>query len=78
MRRAVAKAVAKGLSNPVTLNELVSAGVANVSLDELLDAGDLLSIGDAFAEFDSDDLVGYSIPTESMRTSAGAMVRAPA
>ena len=42
VRRAVAKAVSEGLSNPITLNELVSAGVANVSLDEHLDAGDLL------------------------------------
>ena len=49
VRRAVAKAVDKGLTNPVTLNELVSAGVANVSLDEHLDAGDLLAIGEAFA-----------------------------
>ena len=42
VRRAVAKAVSQGLSNPITLNDLVSAGVANVSLDEHLDAGDLL------------------------------------
>ncbi len=77
VRRAVAKAVGEGLTNPATLNELVSAGVANVSLDEKLDAGDLLSIGSAFAKFDSDDLVGYSIPTESMTTSAGAMVELP-
>ena len=43
VRRAVAKAVSEGLTNPITLNELVSAGVANVSLDEHLDAGDLLA-----------------------------------
>ncbi len=77
VRRAVAKAVGEGLSNPVVLNDLVSAGVANVSLDKLLDAGDLLSIGRAFAEFDSDDLVGYSIPTEPLTTSAGAQVELP-
>lgn len=77
VRRAVAKAVNEGLSNPVTLNELVSAGVANVSLDELLGAGELLSIGRAFAEFDSDELVSYSIPSEPMRTSAGAQVQLP-
>lgn len=77
VRRAVAKAVAQGLSNPVTLNELVSAGVANVSLDDALDASDLLSVGSAFAHFDSDDLIGYSIPTESMTTSAGALVELP-
>jgi LCP family protein required for cell wall assembly len=77
VRRAVAKAVGQGLSNPVTLNKLVSAGVANVSLDELLDAGDLLSLGRAFAEYDSDDLIGYSIPSEQMTTSGGADVQIP-
>jgi hypothetical protein len=77
VRRAVAKAVNQGLSNPVTLNELVSAGVANVRLDKQLDAGDLLSLGSAFSEYDSDDLVGYSIPTSPLRTSGGALVELP-
>src|SRR5690606_32468233 len=45
VRRAVAKAVGKGLTNPVTLNELVSAGVQNVRLDKHLDASDLLDLG---------------------------------
>jgi LCP family protein required for cell wall assembly len=77
VRRAIDKAVSKGLRNPITLNELVSAGVANVSLDENLDAGDLLAIGEAFADYDSEDLVGYSIPSEPMRTSVGAQVQLP-
>lgn len=77
IRRAVSKAVSKGLSNPVTLNELVSAGVANVRLDKGMSAGDLLAIGRAFANFDSDDLIGYSIPSEPYRTGAGAQVELP-
>jgi LCP family protein required for cell wall assembly len=77
VRRAIAKAVNEGLSNPVTLNRLVSAGVANVTLDELLDAGDLISMGGEFADYDSDDLVGYSFPSEPMETSAGALVELP-
>jgi LCP family protein required for cell wall assembly len=77
VRRSIDKAVAKGLHNPITLNELVSAGVANVSLDEKLDAGDLLAIGQAFSDYDSDDLKTYSIPSEPMRTSAGAQVQLP-
>ncbi len=71
IRRAVAKAVGKGLTNPVTLNELVSAGVDNVRLDELLDASDLLDLGRRFASFDADTLIGYSLPTEPYYTSAG-------
>ncbi len=77
VRRAVAKAVAQGLRSPVTLNNLVSAGVANVTLDEVLDAGDLLSIGQSFAEFDSDELIGFSIPSEPTVTSGGADVELP-
>jgi LCP family protein required for cell wall assembly len=77
VRRAIDKAVGEGLTNPATLNELVSAGVANVSLDEYLEASDLLSIGRAFARFDSDDLVTYSIPSDPLITSAGAQVEIP-
>jgi LCP family protein required for cell wall assembly len=77
IRRAIAKAVGKGLSNPATLNELVSAGVANVTLDELLDARDLIDMGSTFADFDPDDLVGYSFPSDPMTTSAGAQVELP-
>ncbi|MFP5254225.1 MAG: LCP family protein [Acidimicrobiia bacterium] len=71
VRRAVAKAVSRGLTNPVTLNEMVSAGVENVRLDELLDASDLLDLGRRFASFDADTLIGYSLPTEPYTTSAG-------
>lgn len=71
IRRAVAKAVSKGLTNPVTLNEMVSAGVENVRLDELLDTSDLLDLGRRFASFDADTLIGYSLPTEPYNTSAG-------
>ena len=39
IRSAISKAVGKGLTNPVTLNELVSAGVENVRLALQLDAG---------------------------------------
>ena len=71
VRRAVSKAVSRGLTNPVTLNEMVSAGVENVRLDEHLDASDLLALGRRFASFDADTLLGYSVPTEPYTTSAG-------
>ena len=77
IRRAVHKAVSKGLGNPMTLNELVSAGVANVRLDGAFSTGDILSLGKQFAEYDADDLVGYSIPSEGSRTSSGAAVQLP-
>jgi LCP family protein required for cell wall assembly len=75
IRSAVSKAVSKGLSNPATLNELVSAGVENVRLDHGLDASDLLALGRRFSGFDSESLVGFSIPSEGFRTSSGAAVQ---
>jgi hypothetical protein len=77
IRSAVSKAVGQGLSNPVTLNQLVSAGVDNVRLDAHLDAGDLLDLGRQFASFDAKELVGYSIPSEQHRTAGGAQVELP-
>lgn len=77
IRRAVSEAVSQGLTNPVTLNQLVSAGVENVRLDPGLSAGDLLDLGRQFASFDSKELVGYSIPSEGFRTSGGAAVQRP-
>lgn len=71
IRSAVAKAVGEGLTNPLTLNQLVSAGVENVRLDRRLDAGDLIGLGRRFSAFNAQDLVGYSIPTEPRTTSRG-------
>jgi LCP family protein required for cell wall assembly len=71
IRSAVAKAVGEGLTNPLTLNQLVSAGVENVRLDRHLDAADLIALGRRFSAFDAKDLVGYSIPTEPRTTSRG-------
>jgi len=78
IRRAVSKAVSKGLTNPATLNDLVSAGVDNLRIDHALSVGDLLALGRKFASFDSRDLVGYSVPSTSYRTSGGAAVQVPA
>ncbi|HJR26560.1 MAG TPA: LCP family protein [Acidimicrobiales bacterium] len=77
IRRAVDKAVAQGLGNPLTLNRLVSAGVENVRLDEHLDASALIALGQKFRSFDSKELIAYTIPTESHTTSSGAAVQLP-
>lgn len=77
IRRAIHKAVGKGLTNPATLNQLVSAGVENVRLDHNLSAGDLLGLGRQFANFNSQELLGYSVPSEGFRTAGGAAVQRP-
>ncbi|HUW01530.1 MAG TPA: LCP family protein [Acidimicrobiales bacterium] len=74
IRQAVGKALSKGLTNPVRLNELVGVGVDNVGLDPGLGATDLLSFGRRFASFDESTLHTYTPVVVPFRTSAGASV----
>jgi LCP family protein required for cell wall assembly len=67
IRKAISKAVSKGLTNPATLNQLVNVGVEHVGLDPTLDAGDLLALGRRFAAFDAESL-------QTFRTAGGAAV----
>lgn len=74
IRKAIAKAVSRGLSNPATLNSLVDVGVDNVGLDPTFTVRDILALGRRFASFDADTLATYSLPTTPFTTSAGAAV----
>ena len=74
IRRAISKAVSKGLTNPVTLNELVGVGVEFVGLDPALSASDIVSLGRRFASFDAESLQTFSVPAEPFRTAGGASV----
>ena len=74
IRRSIDKAVSKGLTNPVTLNELVGVGVENVGLDPTLTARDLVALGRRFASFDAESLQTFSTPAEPFRTAGGASV----
>lgn len=74
IRKAISKAVSKGLTNPVTLNELVSVGVDFVGLDPTLSASDIVALGRRFASFDAESLQTFSVPAEPFRTAGGADV----
>ena len=74
IRRAIAKAVSRGLSNPARLNDLVDVAIDYVGLDPTLSARDILSLGRRFADFDAESLRTYSIPAEPFRTAGGASV----
>lgn len=76
IRKAISKAVSKGLTNPATLNQLVGVGVDYVGLDPTLDAGDILALGRRFAAFDADTLQTFSVPATPFRTAGGASVLA--
>ncbi len=74
IRKAISKAVSKGLTNPATLNDLVGVAVDYVGLDPTLDAGDIVALGRRFASFDAESLKTYSVPATPFRTAAGASV----
>ena len=74
IRRSIKRAIGKGLTNPVTLNELVGVGVDNVGLDPGISVKDLLSFGRRFATFNEETLRTHELTATPFRTSAGASV----
>jgi len=62
IRRALSRAVAKGIRNPFTLNQLVNTGLEAVVLDDGLSAADLITLGTKFRSFEPDQLETYPLP----------------
>ena len=57
LRRAIQRAIDKGVRNPITLNSLVDVGIGAVgALDSELSADDLITLGTAFRSFQPDEL----------------------
>ncbi len=74
VKRAISRAVSKGLTNPVTLDNLVNIGVSNVGIDGGLSPKDLVSLGRRFATFPASQLATYTVPVTPFTTPAGADV----
>ena len=62
IKRVLRGAIKKGARNPRTLAGLVNVGVQSISLDQGTTAGDLISLGQAFKNFNPDSLQTYSLP----------------
>ena len=73
--RALHRAVAQGGRNPLTLDRLVDAGLATVTVDDLLTADDIIRLGRAFRSFDPGSLITYSLPTRAGSAGAAAVLR---
>jgi polyisoprenyl-teichoic acid--peptidoglycan teichoic acid transferase len=73
--RALHRAVAKGARNPLTLDRLVDAGLATVTVDDLLTADDILGLGRTFRSFDPRSLVAYSLPTRAGSAGGASILR---
>ncbi|MFL6205846.1 MAG: LCP family protein [Acidimicrobiales bacterium] len=73
--RALHRTVAKGGRNPFTLDRLVDAGLATVTVDDLLTADDIIRLGESFRSFDPGSLVTYSLPTRAGSVGGASILR---
>jgi polyisoprenyl-teichoic acid--peptidoglycan teichoic acid transferase len=74
VRRALARAVSRGVRNPVTLNRLVGVGLDSVTVDDGLRVEQVLQLAQLFREFDPDELETYSLPVVTGVTRGGASI----
>ncbi len=73
--RALRRAVDKGVRNPVTLDNLVDAALGTVTVDDLLQADDIVELAARFRSFDPDRLDLYSLPVEDDTIGGAAVLR---
>jgi polyisoprenyl-teichoic acid--peptidoglycan teichoic acid transferase len=64
LRRAIQRAIDKGIRNPITLNALVNAGVDSVHTDTGLSVDDLIDLGRRFRSFAPDELQTMSLDVD--------------
>ncbi|HEX8580749.1 MAG TPA: LCP family protein [Acidimicrobiales bacterium] len=75
IQQALRRAVAKGVRNPIVLNQLIDVALDSVVLDDQLSAKDIFQLGNRFRSFDPATLETYSLPTADEVTAGGAAVQ---
>jgi LCP family protein required for cell wall assembly len=73
--RALRRAVDKGVRNPVTLDNLVDAALATVTVDDLLKADDIVDLATRFRGFDPNKLDLYALPVSDETIGGAAVLR---
>ncbi|MEA3020970.1 MAG: hypothetical protein QOI47_2494, partial [Actinomycetota bacterium] len=77
IRRALSKALSRGLTNPSRLNRLVNVGLDNVKVDNSLSARDIINLGKQFKSLAPDTLAQFQLPVlGAMRGAASVVVMA--
>ncbi len=74
VRRVLARAISKGVRDPLVLRELVDTGVTSVQMDDLLSAGKLLELGRTFRNFEPDELVTTQMPVVGLDINGAAVL----
>jgi LCP family protein required for cell wall assembly len=75
IRRMMKKAVSSGLSNPLTLNRLISIGVNNLTLDKGMSTKDIVTVARRFKSLDPESVDMQTLPTTRYITPGGADVQ---
>ena len=63
IRQAVSDALAKGLTNPKKLSDLIGVAESNLTFDQALDPSDILSLARRFQNLEPDAFEQFTLPT---------------
>ena len=74
IRAALKRAIAKGVRNPFTMNQLITVGQQSVTFDEYLTAQDIVDLGVQFRDFDPEELDLYTLPVRGGNVGAASVV----
>ena len=74
VRRMLKKALASGISNPLTLNRLIGIGVANLTIDDTMSTSDMVTLARRFRSLDPDSVDMQTLPVTPYTTAGGADV----
>ena len=74
IRRSLKKAVAKGIRNPIVLNNLIDVGISNVTVDSSLSARDLIRLGNRFRSLDPSKIDMYTVPITPTSINGAAVL----
>jgi LCP family protein required for cell wall assembly len=74
IRLALAQAVDKGARNTSTMQQFLDVGKDHVLLDDELEVGDLLDIGNQFKDFDPEALKSYQLPVRGGNVGPASVV----
>jgi len=73
--RAVRRAISRGARNPVTLDRLIDAALAAVTVDDQWKADDMAALASRFRLFDPDRLIRHSLPVVDASIGGAAVLR---
>jgi LCP family protein required for cell wall assembly len=75
IRRAIDRAIDRGVRNPRVLRDLVNAGLDTIVVDEGVTVDDLVTLGQRFRSFNPDTLVLHSLPVADDVVGGSAVLR---